>query len=82
MNLSEITELIKVREYLVASSNNYNINRSDANELNGILLLIDKKLVELLKSSSFKEYVGFSNVKEVVQEVRRMNDIKSGLKRV
>jgi hypothetical protein len=49
--------------------------------MNGALLMIDKKIVSLLRSDDFKEYVEYKDVRKAIEEVANANNIKSGLQR-
>ena len=42
-------------------------------------LMIDKKIITLLQSDVFKEYINYNDVKKVIEEVANINNIKSGL---
>ncbi len=81
MNLDEINSLIKVREYVVISLNNGSIDRATVSELNGMLILIDRKIIDLLKSQEFKEYIGYRDVRKAIEEVAKITNIKSGMRR-
>lgn len=80
MDLKEIIDLINVRNYIYNSLNNHTIDRPTVTELNGMLILIDKKIIDLLKGSEFKLYIGYQGVKQAIENVVRLNNIKSGLK--
>lgn len=62
MDLAELTALIKVKEYVANSVGIMAIDRKTVNELNGILLLIDKKIINILLGDEFKEYIDYENV--------------------
>lgn len=81
MDLKEITELISIRQYVINSMGNFNVDRKSLNELNGLLLLLDKRIVELLLNEEFKEYIGYKDVKKAIEEVARLSNIKSGIKK-
>ncbi len=81
MDLKEITELISIRQYVINSIANMAINRETVSYMNGLLILIDKKIVSLLKSDDFKEYVDYQNVRQAIEDVARITNIKSGLKK-
>jgi hypothetical protein len=49
MDLKEITDLIAIRQYVVNSTGNPAINRETVSYMNGVLILVDKKIVDLLK---------------------------------
>jgi len=77
--LSEITALTHIRKYLSDTMGNPNWDRKIVNEMNHTLLLIDKKIVELIKSPEFKKYINYDNVKDVIKEVVKTNNIRSGI---
>lgn len=81
MKLQELTDLIAIRSYVVDSSNNGSLNRKTVNYMNGILLLIDKKIISLLQSDDFKEYIQYKDLQQAVSEVVHNNNIQSGLRR-
>ena len=80
MNYQEILNLISIRNYIANMINNSNIiDRATVSELNGTLILIDKKIIEMLKSQEFKSYIGYQEVRQAIEEVAKLNNIKSGL---
>jgi len=79
MDLKEIVDLITIREYMVNSSNNHTIDRKTVNFMIGSLLLVDKKIINLLQSDEFKEYINYEDVDKAKQEAANANNIKSGL---
>lgn len=81
MDLKEIIDLINVRNYIHSSLNNHTIDRPTVTELNGMLILIDKKIINSLKDPKFKLYIGYQGVKQAIEDVVRLNNIKSGLKK-
>jgi len=81
MDLKELTDLIAVRQYVINTTGNMSIDRATVNELNGILILLDKKIISILKDTEFKNYIGYQNVKQAIQDVARITNIKSGLKK-
>jgi len=81
MELKELVDLITIRAYVVNSSSNPTVDRGTVKELNGILLLLDKKIIDILKDVEFKEYIGYSDVRSVIETAARLTNIKSGLKK-
>ena len=81
MDLTEITALIAVRQYVVDSRGNPTLDKETVNYMNGVLIMLDKKIVALLKGDDFKEYVDYKDVRKAIEEVARITNIKSGLKR-
>ena len=80
MNLEEISNLIQIRQYVSESVNNYGIDKSVIPELNGMVILLDKLIIEKLMTDEFKQYINFADKAKAVAEVARRNNIKSGLK--
>jgi hypothetical protein len=81
MDLKELSDLITIRQYVVNSTGNMSLDRPTVNELNGILILLDKKIVGILKGTEFKDYIGYEGVKQAIEDVVRITNIKSGLKK-
>lgn len=79
MNLKELTDLITIRSYVVDTSNNGSINRATVTYMNNLLLLLDKKIISLLSTDDFKEYVDFKDIQKAIIDVVNNNNIKSGL---
>lgn len=77
MDLNEITSLIEIRQYVVNSTGNPTIDRATVSYMNGMLIMLDKKIVELLKSEEFKEYVNYKDVRAAIEEVAKITNIKS-----
>ena len=80
MDLQEITNLIEIRNHIVNSINNYALTRDTVSQLNEMLILLDRRIVDKLLGKDFKDFLGFEDVKKFVQEARKNNDIRSGLK--
>jgi len=74
MDLKELNDLITIREYTVNSTSNPNIDKKTIRQLDGILLLLDIKIVEMITSNDFKEYIGFNNLPETIKEMRLEKD--------
>lgn len=81
MDFIEINNLITIRQYVINSISNSSIDRATVNVMNGMLILIDNKILKLLQSDDFKEYIGYKDVKQAIAEVIRITNIKSGLKK-
>ena len=80
MKLNELNELIVIRNYVCNSTGNGAIDKTTINYLNNLLLLIDKKIIELLSSEDFKEYIHYGDLQEAIAKVRKITNIKSGIK--
>jgi len=81
MDLKEVVDLIAVRNYIVLATNSFTLDKETTRYMNESLILVDKKIVTILKEAEFKKYVGYQNVQEAVQEIRRITNIKSNLKK-
>jgi hypothetical protein len=81
MDLQELVNLITIRQYVINSTGNSTIDRATVNVMNGTLLLIDKKIIALLQSNEFKEYINYADVQAAKIEARNITNIKSGLKK-
>jgi hypothetical protein len=81
MDLKELVDLITIRQYVVNSTGNGAISRATVSVMNGMLILIDNKIMGLLQSDEFKEYINYGDVRKAIEEVARITNIKSGLKK-
>ena len=79
MELEELIGLIKIRDYVINSIALPTIDRKTVNELNGILLLLDKKIIGLLTSDAFKTYIGYKDVQAAKEAAARITNIYSGI---
>lgn len=77
----EIQSLITIREYINVMINNYNREKKDLADLRSMLILIDNKIVSMLLSDQFKEYVDFKNARAAMVKAAEVNNIKSGMKK-
>lgn len=80
MDLDELINLITVRQYVVNSTANPTLDRETVGYMSKLLLMIDKKIIDVLKSPNFKKYVDYENIQSVIKEVAKLNDIKSGIR--
>lgn len=81
LDRQEIVDLINIRQYVVNATANPTMDRAAVNYLNGALIMIDKKIMSLLQSDSFKEYINYGDVRKAIEEVAKITNIKSGLKK-
>lgn len=81
LDRQELVDLMAIRQYVVNATANPALDRADVNYLNGSLIMIDKKIMGLLKSNAFKKYIDYANVGKAIKEVVEQNNIKSGLQR-
>lgn len=79
MDFEELLSLIKVREYVINNIALPTIDRKTVNELNGILLLLDQKIIGMLTGPDFKEYIGYKNVEEAKRAAAHITNIYSGI---
>ena len=75
----ELIGLIKIREYVINSIALPTIDRKTVNELNGILLLLDKKIIGMITGEEFKDYIGYTNVQQAKEAAARITNIYSGI---
>lgn len=81
MDLKEVTDLIKIRNYISNSISNSSIDKSTISVLSGMLILVDNKILSILQGSEFKEYIDYKDVKRAIQDVIKITNIRSGLKK-
>lgn len=81
MQFKELLDLIAIRTYVVNSVANPIFDRATIKDLDGILILLDKKIVSLLIGEEFKEYIGYANVRKAIEEVRHQTNIKSSIRK-
>lgn len=81
MDLQEIVDLIAIRQYVVNATANPAIDRATVNVVNGMLLMIDKKILGLIQGEDFKDYINYQDVQRAKQEAANITNIKSGLKK-
>jgi len=79
MNLKELTDLIAIRQYVINATGNPTIDRATVTHMNNTLLLLDKKIIGLLQSDEFKEYINYADIRKAIEDVSRITNIKSGL---
>lgn len=81
MDLTELVDLITVRQYVVNSTANSTLDRATVHVMNNTLLLLDRKIVSLLQGEEFREYINYSDARKVIEETANITNIKSGLQR-
>jgi hypothetical protein len=79
MELKDLADLVAIRQYVRNSIEFHTIDKSTVSELNGILIMLDKKIIEILRSSDFKKFIDYKSVDKVIQEAANISNIKSGL---
>lgn len=80
MDFEELTNLISIRQYVINATALPAIDRKTVNELNGILLLLDEKIIGLLTGPDFKTYIGFKDVQAAKERAANITNIYSGIK--
>ena len=76
----ELTSLIAIRQYVVNATALPAIDRKTVNELNGILLLLDEKIIGILTGADFKDYIGYQGVQAAKERAVNITNIYSGIK--
>jgi hypothetical protein len=79
MDLQELLDLIKIREYVRDNVSLPTIDRKTVSELNGILLLMDQRIIGILTGTEFKDYIGYKNVDEAKRNAAHITNIYSGI---
>jgi hypothetical protein len=79
MEFEELLALIEIRKYVINSTALPTIDRKTVNELNGILLLLDKKIIGILTGNDFKDYIGYRDVQAAKEAAARITNIYSGI---
>lgn len=80
MDFEELVQLITVRQYVVNATALPAIDRKTVGELNGILLLLDEKIITYLTGADFKDYIGFKDVQAAKERAVQITNIYSGIK--
>ncbi len=78
--LAETNKLISIREYIYQTVNNPALTRAELNDLQDILGALDKKIIEVLRSSEFKDFIGFKSTRVAIAKETAANNIKSSIK--
>jgi hypothetical protein len=78
-DFEELLALIKTRQYVVNSVALPAIDRKTVGELNGILLLLDEKIIAILTGPDFKDYIGYKNVQDAKKRAVEITNIYSGI---
>lgn len=65
MNLDEILSLIKVRDYMSTIIHNSVLERKDISEFGRLITLIDKKIINTLLSTNFKNSINIDKLDQV-----------------
>lgn len=68
MDLKELSDLITIRNYVLVSVDDFAIDKETSRYMGDLKLMLDQKIIELLKDEKFKDYVGYDGLTEVKQE--------------
>lgn len=79
MDLEELLMLIKIRDYVINNVALPTIPRKTVSELNGILLLLDEKIIGILTGPEFKDYIGYKDVQAAKERAANITNIYSGI---
>ena len=71
MDRQELLDLIQIRGWVVNSVANPIFTRETIKELDGLLILLDKKIATILTGSEFKQYIGFDGLKQAIQDIKK-----------
>lgn len=72
MDLSEAMSLITIRDYIIKNVDSTTLDKATVSELNKMVLLVDRKIVEILRSTEFKSYINYSSVNKVLAETHKI----------
>jgi hypothetical protein len=81
MDLQELLNLISIRSYVVNAVANPTFDRATVRDLDGILILLDRRISKILTGSEFKDYIGYADVRKAIEDVARITNIKSGIRK-
>lgn len=80
MNTDEVTNLIKIQDYIDKALNMGSTTNSQAKELSDLQLLINRKIFEVLISDDFKDYIEYYKLSEVKKAAVEHSNIKTRFK--
>ena len=80
MDFEELIQLITIRQYVVNATALPAIDRKTVSELNGMLLLLDEKIIGFLTGADFKDYIGYKDVRAAKERAVNITNIYSGIK--
>jgi hypothetical protein len=77
--MADITGLIEIKNYLAGLINgNFTTEKFKMKELQQILILIDRKTIDLILGDEFKEFVNFKEADNATKVAALINNIKTG----
>lgn len=71
MDLKELSDLITIRNYVLVSVDNFSIDKETSRYMGDLKLMLDQKIIELLKDEKFKNYIGYDSLAGVKQEMAK-----------
>lgn len=77
--LDELNSLISIRAYVNQTCDSSSNDKETYKYMRDLVLMLDKKIIDILKTDEFKEYVSFKDVKQVIHNVAIINNIKTGM---
>lgn len=77
--LKELTDLIAIRTYVGNSIGLSAVKKETIRELDGILLLLDQKIIDILIGKEFKEFIGYENVQATKINAQKITNIYTGI---
>lgn len=80
MNTDEVTNLIKIQDYIDKALNMGSTTSSQAKELSDLQLLINRKIFEALTSDDFKDCIEYYKLSEVKKAAVEYSNIKTRFK--
>ena len=80
MKTDEVTNLIKIQDYIDKALNMGATTNVQAKELSDLQLLINKKIFDVLTSEDFKDYVEFHKLSEIKKAAVEYSNIKTRFK--
>jgi hypothetical protein len=78
-NLKELTDLISIRQYVGNAIGLSAVKKETIRELDGMLLLLDQKIIGLLTGAEFKNYIGYENVQQAKINAQQITNIYHGI---
>lgn len=75
MEIQFLSNLIAIRQYIRNAIEFHTVEKATSNELNSILLSLDRKIIDIIKDRSFKDLISHKDADKLNQD----NNIKSGL---
>jgi len=74
MDMKELSDLIATRNYVLLAIDNFSIDKETSRYMSDLRVILDKKIIDLLKGDEFKSYVGYEKLAEVKREMAETNN--------